>query len=225
MMDGSLKAVQTTSEDNADSSKNDFVEVGTCTSCRFYFRDGFRCCGICNKRTSCREPLFHIQPCPLCTQATTLLASGLPVPQRIRTSILCRGNGERMGSEKSQPMALPNGQVYSKKFIFDNSYVLTAEADVSAILSSAEVGKTSNSKFDGNDSDGILGHDDTEGDEDDGDSVVSVNSLADSLPMTACKKYELLTKVHWDDPSKVYFTCPVSGENFSLDLIRPVFIT
>lgn len=121
-------------------------------------------------------------------------------------------------------MALPNGQVYSKKFIFDHSYVLASDADADAVLSTAEKGKSSKSNGHSR-SDGKLGNDDTEDEEDDDDSIASVNSNADFLPMTACKKYELLTEVHWNDLSKVYFTCPVSAENFSLDSIRPVFIS
>jgi len=186
-------------------------ETTACSVCRFYYKEGMRKCGICGRQETLREPLVGAHACPLCSQSAEGIGAGLPIPQRVRTAIRCRGSGLRMGSGDCQPMALPNGQVYCKKFIFDNSFVLAADADAEAVLAAeGSKGDLSNSNA-------------TE--DDDNDSVVSVNSRSDSQTMSSQRKYELLTATHWSDLSKVYFSCPISGDNFSLDTIRQVFIT
>merc|ERR1712139_96875 len=69
---------------------------------------------------------MEISPlCPLCIPSVTGIVSGLPVPARIATTLRCRGTGERI-TEKSGsniPMVLPNGNIFSKKYIYENSYL------------------------------------------------------------------------------------------------------
>lgn len=54
--------------------------------------------------------------CPVCSIPGQILAPHLPSPARSSSKIKCRGSGEVM-NHNNPPMVLPNGQVYSKKFL------------------------------------------------------------------------------------------------------------
>lgn len=54
------------------------------------------------------------QLCPVCQENMQKLAKKLPSTDPMVSSLICRISGEVM-DEDNPPMALPNGQVYSKK--------------------------------------------------------------------------------------------------------------
>eukprot|EP01041_Mallomonas_annulata_P000440 gene440-788_t len=58
--------------------------------------------------------------CPVCSMAGGGVAAALPVPSRGSSILICRGSGLVMGQD-NPPMALPNGQVYCKQFIFSKA--------------------------------------------------------------------------------------------------------
>uniref|UniRef100_A0A7S0DGV6 Uncharacterized protein n=2 Tax=Amorphochlora amoebiformis TaxID=1561963 RepID=A0A7S0DGV6_9EUKA len=58
--------------------------------------------------------------CPVCSKGMYGLAQDLPPSHRSHSCIVCRICGEVM-DENNPPMALPNGNVYSKKAIDENS--------------------------------------------------------------------------------------------------------
>lgn len=57
--------------------------------------------------------------CPACSAAGQMIAKSLPTPARSSSRLKCRGSGEIMNHE-NPPLVLPNGQVYSKKFLQNN---------------------------------------------------------------------------------------------------------
>mmetsp|Transcript_10623 Transcript_10623/g.16103 ORF Transcript_10623/g.16103 Transcript_10623/m.16103 type:complete len:732 (-) Transcript_10623:255-2450(-) len=59
--------------------------------------------------------------CPVCTYSGQVLSRGIPAAARTGSRLRCRGSGKLMDHE-NPPMALPNGQVYSKAFILSKAF-------------------------------------------------------------------------------------------------------
>jgi len=148
----------------------------------------------------------------------------LPVPQRLVTSLLCRGSGVKLGAGGDTPLALPTGQVFSKKYIFENAYICISTEEELALREAYEnegrhnrVASRANS---------VIYDDETVGDDDnddDDESILSVNSHQDRGKESKAENKKLSHR--FSDLSRVYFTCPVSNKTFSLDTLRPVYIT
>jgi hypothetical protein len=55
--------------------------------------------------------------CPACDLNLRVLSQGIPMSHHVNSTIVCRISGEVMDSE-NEPLAFPNGNVYSSKVSF-----------------------------------------------------------------------------------------------------------
>jgi hypothetical protein len=72
-------------------------------------------------QTGAGAPSMSHTACPVCSSSGQAIARTMPCALRAGSRLRCRGSGEIMDQE-NPPLALPNGQVYSKAFVLKSAF-------------------------------------------------------------------------------------------------------